>query len=159
MNQPNVTPVRIPPDSPTLSEILRLIRESFAFMEGRIDPPSSMHNLTEAKLRQQARDGEIWIIGDRPDAVVFLTPKPGCLYLSKLTVDQTKRGLGLARCLVELAEVRAKAMGLEVLELQTRVELVENHATFARLGFMKTGEKAHPGYDRTTSITMQKRLV
>lgn len=153
-----VPPQRLFPDSPKLSEVLVLIRESFAYMEGRIDPPSSMHRLTEDTLRDQAREGEVWVIGTRPDAVVFLTPKPGRLYLSKLAVDRSQRERGLARRLVTLAETRAKALGLEVLELQTRVELVENHAAFARMGFVKTGEVAHPGYDRTTSITMQKRL-
>jgi len=91
-------------------------------------------------------------------AVVFLTVKPGRLYLGKLAVDASMRGQGLARRLVAQAETRARILGLPVVELETRVELVENHATFARLGFAKTGETAHPGYDRPTSITMQKRL-
>ncbi|WP_170400984.1 GNAT family N-acetyltransferase [Ruegeria arenilitoris] len=146
------------PDSARLTEVLHLIRETFAYMEGRIDPPSSMHRLTMEELQRQARDGEIWGIGDRPDAVVFLTPKPDCLYLSKLAVAQNKRGQGLARRLVEVAERRARAKGFRALELQTRIELVENHATFARLGFAVTRETTHPGYDRTTSLTMRKRL-
>nr|WP_170431327.1 GNAT family N-acetyltransferase [Ruegeria arenilitoris] len=146
------------PDSACLTEVLHLIRETFAYMEGRIDPPSSMHRLTMEKLQRQARDGEIWGIGDRPDAVVFLTPKPDCLYLSKLAVAQNNRGQGLARRLVEVAERRARAKGFRALELQTRIELVENHATFAHLGFAVIGETTHPGYDRTTSLTMRKRL-
>ncbi|WP_170328157.1 GNAT family N-acetyltransferase [Ruegeria arenilitoris] len=145
-------------DSTRLTEVLHLIRETFAYMEGRIDPPSSMHRLTVEELQRQARDGEIWGIGDRPNAVVFLTPKPDCLYLSKLAVAQNKRGQGLARRLVEVAEHRARAKGFRALELQTRVELVENHAAFARLGFAITGETTHAGYDRTTSLTMRKRL-
>ena len=73
-------------------------------------------------------------------------------------MDASKRGTGLARQLVDLAGTRARALGFDILELKTRVELVENHAAFARLGFVKTGEAAHPGYDRPTSIIMQKRL-
>ena len=154
----DVTPRRLAPDSPDFPQVLQLIRDNFAFMDGRIDPPSSMHRLTEDGLRRQAEDGEVWVIGTHPDAVIFLTRKPGRLYLSKLTVDASKRGAGLARQLVDLAETRARALGFDTLELQTRVELVENHATFAKLGFVKTGETAHPGYDRPTSIIMQKRL-
>jgi phosphinothricin acetyltransferase len=41
------------------------------------------------------------------------------------------------------------------LELETRIELTENHATFARMGFIKTAETAHPGYERPTSIKMR----
>jgi len=152
------TPYRVSPDNPDLPAILPLIRDSFAFMEGRIDPPSSMHRLTEESIRQHASDAELWAIGRPPHAVVFLTPKADCLYLGKLAVEASQRGRGLARRLVELAEDRARALGLEALELQTRVELVENHAAFGRMGFVKTDETAHPGYDRPTSITMQKRL-
>ncbi len=91
-------------------------------------------------------------------ACVFLTNKPGRLYLGKLAVDPACRGKGLARQLIELAAARARERGLKVLELQTRIELVENHATFARLGFHKVAEDAHAGYDRPTGIVMQKTL-
>jgi hypothetical protein len=49
------------------------------------------------------------------------------------------------------------ALGLDHLELQTRVELTENHATFRAMGFVETGRTAHPGYDRT-SITFRRAL-
>jgi hypothetical protein len=45
-----------------------------------------------------------------------------------------------------------------VLELQTRVELEENHAAFRAMGFAEAGRTAHPGYDRPTSITFRKDL-
>ena len=45
------------------------------------------------------------------------------------------------------------------LELQTRIELTENHATFGALGFKKIAETAHPGYSRPTSITMRKLVA
>lgn len=143
---------------PGLEDVLELIRRSFAAMEGRIDPPSSMHSLTLAALQDQCRKGEIWVAGTPPAACVFLTPRPDCLYLGKLAVDKTQRGSGLARALVELAATRARALDLPVLRLQTRVELTENHAAFARMGFCKTRETAHSGFDRSTSVTMEKPL-
>ena len=138
--------------------VLALIRAEFAYMDGRIDPPSSMHRLTGADVARQAEAGEVWVIGpaDAPRACVFLTPKPGTLYIGKLAVAGPARGRGLARRLVDLAETRALALGLPVLELQTRVELTENHAAFARLGFARVGGTAHPGYDRITSYTYRK---
>jgi len=48
--------------------------------------------------------------------------------------------------------------GLPLLELETRIELVENHAAFAAMGFAKTEETAHTGFDRTTGITMQRKV-
>ena len=50
----------------------------------------------------------------------------------------------------------AVALHLPVLELQTRVELTENHATFRALGFVEVARTAHPGYDRPTSITFRR---
>ena len=146
--------------------ILALVQECFAYMEARIDPPSSMHRMTVESVRLHARDEEIWIAEDETGtlaACVFFTRKPvevgapGCLYLGKMAVRADCRGRGLARQMVEKARERAVALGLPVLELQCRIELLENHRTFERLGFVKTGEDSHAGYDRPTSITMQRR--
>ena len=137
----------------------RLIQTSFAGMEGRIDPPSSAGALTPAAIAAQAETGEIWAIGTPPVACIFLTPRPGALYLGKLAVADSHRGRGLARQLVDLAESRARALGLPLLELQVRVELVENHAAFAAMGFRQTGESAHPGYARPTSLTFRRAVT
>jgi ribosomal protein S18 acetylase RimI-like enzyme len=137
--------------------ILALLQASFAFMEGRIDPPSSLRDLTPEGLTRQVEVGEIWVIG-APVACVFLTPKPGALYVGKLAVAKAFRGHGLARQLMEVAEARARWMGLPVLELQVRVELVENQAAFRALGFHEVGRTAHPGYDRPTSITYRRAV-
>jgi ribosomal protein S18 acetylase RimI-like enzyme len=150
-----MTPVRAAGDH-DWATLLSLIREAFAFMDGRIDPPSSMHALTPASIADQARIGEVWVIGEPAVACLFLTPKPDALYLGKLAVAAAHRGRGLARRLVDHAESRARVLGLPVLELQTRVELVENQATFRAMGFVEVGRTAHPGYDRPTSITYRR---
>jgi ribosomal protein S18 acetylase RimI-like enzyme len=138
--------------------ILALLRAEFAFMQGRIDPPSSLVALTPDALTDHCRTGEIWIIG-APVACLFLTPRPGRLTLGKLAVAGGHRGRGLARRLIDLAETRARALGLPALDLQTRVELVENHAAFRALGFTETGRTAHPGYDRPTSVTFRRAVA
>jgi len=138
--------------------ILQLIRTSFAFMDARIDPPSSMHRLTAADIEAQNQTGEVWLIGAPVRACVFLTPTPTSLYIGKLAVDAAHRRQGLARRLIALAEERARARALPVLELQTRVELVENQQAFAAMGFVQTAATAHPGYDRPTSLTLQRRV-
>jgi predicted GNAT superfamily acetyltransferase len=76
-----------------------------------------------------------------------------------LAVAETARGRGVARAMFAAAEDLARQNGLAFLELQTRVELTENHATFAALGFQKVAETAHPGYNRPTSITLRKRVI
>jgi GNAT superfamily N-acetyltransferase len=127
-------------------------------MEERIDPPSSVHRLTAEGIARQAAEGEVWAIGAPPLACMFLTPRPGSLYIGKLAVDPAEQRQGHARRLLALAERRARELGLPRLELQTRVELAENHAVFARLGFTRTGETAHPGYGRPTSVNFARDL-
>ena len=148
---------RLAEDPALWPPILALLRQAFAYMDGRIDPPSSLRDLTPEALTWQARVGELWIIG-APVACVFLTPKPGALYVGKLAVAESHRGQGLARRLIDRAETRAREMGLPELELQTRVELVENQATFVAMGFREVGRTAHEGFARPTSITYRRAV-
>lgn len=139
--------------------ILALLHDAFAYMDGRIDPPSSLHALTPQSLTDQTTQGEIWTLGQPPIACVFLTPKPQALYIGKLAVAASHRRQGLARQLIDLAETRARALHLPALELQTRIELTENHATFRALGFTQVARSAHPGYARPTSLTFRRALA
>ena len=148
--------VRVRAGDDMLPDILQLIQKSFAYMDGVIDPPSSMHQLTVSDISRQCESGEVWAIGHPPVACAFFTIKSDCLYVGKLSVASGHRGEGLSRQLVALAEDRAVALGKPWLELQTRIELLDNHRIFAALGFVKTLETAHAGYDRPTSITMRR---
>ena len=145
-------------DGADFAAVLALIRAEFAFMDGRIDPPSSMHELTNAAVARQAAAGEIWMIraDGRPIACAFLSPLPDALYLGKLAVSAPWRGRGLARRLVTHAEMRARALRHPVVRIKVRVELAENQAAFRRMGFWETGRMAHPGFDRPTSVVMEK---
>lgn len=144
-----------------MAPVLALLRTAFADMKGRIDPPSSLHHLTEDGIAEQARTGEVWVIGER--ACVFLTPRPEAdppeLYLGKLAVHPNAQRQGLARAMIILSEQRAHALGLSVLRLKTRVELVENHHTFKRLGFTKSAAHSHPGFDHPTSFEFAKMVA
>lgn len=140
--------------------VLALIRAAFAFMEGRIDPPSSMHRLTGAALSEAAGNGEVWVAEDdgAPVACVVLTPRANDLYLGKLAVAASHRRKGLARQMVDLALSRAKALGKPAVALQTRIELTENHAAFEAMGFARTGETAHEGYSRPTTVNFRREV-
>ena len=148
---------RLATDPSLWPPILSLLRDAFAYMEDRIDPPSSLRDLTEASLTRQAQTGAIWIIG-APVACVFLTPRPKALYVGKLAVAAEHRGQGLARRLMDQAAAQARQLGLPALELQVRVELVENQAAFQAMGFQEVGRTAHPGFDRPTSITYRRAV-
>lgn len=155
----NPPPKRLSPGDPELAQVLDLIRSAFAGMAGRIDPPSSMLTLDPDALVRQCRSGEIWAVGTPVFACIFLTPQPDALYVGKLAVAETQRGKGRARALLDLADKRARSLGLPRLRLQTRVELTENQALFTALGFRETGRTAHAGYTRPTSITYQRPVA
>jgi ribosomal protein S18 acetylase RimI-like enzyme len=149
---------RLVTDPAVWPAVLALLHEAFGYMEGRINPPSSLRDLTPGDLTRQTQIGEIWVIGT-PVGCMFLTPKPGALYLGKLAVATSHRGQGLARQLVDQAEDRARALRLPALELQTRVELAENHRIFQSMGFCEAGRTAHPGFASPTSITYRRPVA
>jgi GNAT superfamily N-acetyltransferase len=147
-----ITRAQDPFDWPTL---LGLIQRAFATMDGRIDPPSSLHRLTPEGL---AASPEVWVFGVPPRACMVLTPKPDGLYLGKLAVEPELQGQGLGRQMVGFAEARARELGLPQVELETRVELTENHRFYLALGYAEAGRSAHPGFARPTSVRYVKRV-
>ena len=140
--------------------LYNLLERGFAPMETRIDPPSSFNNLTPELLREKA-EIETLLIAMHDESLVacaFLKQMPEATYVGKVAVDENYQKRGIARSIMEQAADFARSRDKKWLELQTRIELIENHKTFASLGFVKTSESAHQGYDYPTSITMRKRV-
>ena len=158
MARPGLTPRRLTADDLTVADALDLMRAAFAYMDGRIEPPSSIHRLDLGALRTACTEAEVWALGHPLLAVVVLTPRPTCLYLGKLAVDPAHRGEGLARILVDHAATRAAALGLSAIELEVRIELTDNQQAFVAMGFSEVARTAHPGFGRPTSITMRRTV-
>jgi ribosomal protein S18 acetylase RimI-like enzyme len=150
-------PRRLTPDD-DMTQVHDLLIRCFAYMEGLIDPPSSLARMSADDLRQQAARAELWVMGDPPQACMILTPRTDTLYLGKLAVDATQRRRGLARRMIALALERAGAQNLRSVTLQTRVELTGNHATFRALGFVETGRESHAGFDHPTTVNFRRDI-
>ena len=103
---------------------------------------------------------ELFVAFDQGELVgcLFARPQADALYVGKVAVAPRLQGQGTGRRLMQAAEQFARENGFNLLELDTRIELTENHASFAAFGFRRTAEHAHAGYDRSTYITMQKPL-
>src|SRR3546814_2205076 len=56
--QPRIEVLAKPADFDDWTGLLALLRESFAYMEGRIDPLSSLHRLDASKLAVKAMEEE-----------------------------------------------------------------------------------------------------
>lgn len=147
-----------PPEFSSWPELLALVRQSFAYMDERIDPPSSLKgmSLEDFKAKAQAERLIVAEADGRLLGCAFAALREDCLYLGKVAVAPEARGQGVARAMFAVAEALAREQGRPFLELQTRVELTENHATFAALGFQVVARTAHPGFDRPTSLTLRK---
>lgn len=153
---------RLPDDFCRWDELLGLIMRCFAHMDGVVDPPSSAHQLTRDGLELKAREETCFIAtaaDGRLVGCIFAGERPDALYVGKLAVDEAMRGQGIARALMQAAEQLARQRGKPALELQTRIELLANQATFARMGFVEVARTAHAGFDRPTSITYRKAIA
>lgn len=150
-----------PADFSDWPQLVGLIHDAFAYMNSRIDPPSSLNRMGIEEFKAKAGE-ETLIVAEDGKIIIgcaFAALRDDCVYVGKVAVARSARGKGVARALFAAAEELARNYGRNFLELQTRVELVENHATFAALGFQKVAESAHPGYSRPTSITMRKQVA
>ena len=152
--------VKIDGEFKRFAELLALIRSSFAYMDGIIDPPSSAHRLTLDTLAQKAEDEIAFVAldGELLLGCIFCKPEAESLYVGKLAVSPLAQGKGVGSALLRRAEEVARDLGLPALRLETRIELTGNHRRFAAWGFVKAAENSHPGYTRVTSIEMTKRL-
>lgn len=141
--------------------LLELLYQSFEYQRERIDPPSSLYRLDEELLAKKAGEERVFVAMDRDLLVgcVFARDTGTSIYLGKLAVVPHLQGRGIGRRLVQAVEELARTSGRAVVELETRIELLENRETFESYGFRKVGENAHPGYDHPTSISMEKRLT
>lgn len=140
--------------------LLALLRDAFAYMDGRIDPPSSLHGFNAARLAAKAAEEELVLafVDGALAGCLFAAPRGEALYLGKIAVRPDLQGRGIARRMFALAEASARSRGFKALELQARIELTENHRTFTALGFVRVGEGSHPGYTRPTDVNFRKRL-
>ena len=139
-------------------DLHRLLMDCFAYMAPRINPPTSLLQMGPDVLAEKAKSETLILAMDdeRIAGCIFVRLMADKAYVGKLAVDPDYRGQSIARRLMDAAESMAAKHGAPVLELETRIELHENHAAFAKLGFIKVAENAHAGFDRPTSITMQR---
>jgi GNAT superfamily N-acetyltransferase len=143
------------------ARLLELLHAAFAYQHDRIDPPSSLYRLDAQSLAQKAQEETLFLATENGDLIgcAFAKVKPGCVYVGKFAVWPARQGQGIGRRLMQEVESFAQTTGKSVMKLETRIELLENHKTFAAFGFIKTAEHAHAGYTRVTFITMQKAMA
>ncbi|RKH11996.1 GNAT family N-acetyltransferase [Corallococcus sp. CA053C] len=147
----------VPGDAARLSQVLR---EAFEEYRGRLDPPSSAHDKTEALVMRELRDGGAFVA--EADGVlrgcVFFHPKADHVYLDRLAVLPAFRGQGLSLRLMEAVESRARELGHSRVRLSVRLALESHHAWYARQGYGFHSHGTHAGYTSPTFLVLEKTL-
>ena len=148
------------PDTTDWASVLALVLKALAYIEGRIDPPSSANRLTQEDMAAQAASGVLLLAEDDSGLVggVFLNQRIDAMHLGKLALVPSRQGEGIGRRLFKASVAAAEAQNFAENELQARIELTEIQTAVAALGFRETGRTVRDGYDRPTSVTMRCRL-
>lgn len=82
-------------------------------------------------------------------------PRPDHTLLENVAVQPRRRGLGIGRQLIRVAEDKARDWGTTEIRLYTNVMMTENLALYGRLGYHETHRAAENGFER---VFMTKRL-
>ncbi|MEW1548940.1 GNAT family N-acetyltransferase [Streptomyces tsukubensis] len=92
--------------------------------------------------------GRVFVTGDPVRGVIVLVPREDHLFLESIAVHPEAKGTGLGRVLLELAESRARDLGLKEIRLYTNALMWENQNLYARYGYEMTERRTDGPYDR-----------
>jgi GNAT superfamily N-acetyltransferase len=107
-------------------QLVGLLGEAFAYMDGRINPPSSLVGMGVDAFKAKAANETLILAleGQQLLGCAFAALRPDCVYVGKVAVAASARGRGVARAMFAAAEEVARQHGRAFLELQTRVEQI-----------------------------------
>jgi putative acetyltransferase len=145
---------RTPVDHP---DALRLIGESEAELAA-LYPPEHRSAFSPEQL---IAAGVIFLLARREGAALGcggLAPLDGYGELKRIFTTRAARGGGVARAVLAGLEAEARALGLDLLRLETGHRSPEAIALYARCGYARRGPFG--GYvENGSSVFMEKRLV
>jgi GNAT superfamily N-acetyltransferase len=118
--------------------------------------PGPMDDDHAAQVAQVAGE-EVWLaeLDGAVAGVLVLVPGDDHLLLHNVAVDPAHHGAGLGTALLDLAEERARTLGLGAVRLYTHVPMTENQARYERRGYVETHRGGPPGLAR---VHYEKRL-
>ena len=140
--------------------IADLIRLAFSRQPRPTNPPSSALRETAATIvgHLDRGGGAVLESGGEMLGVVLWNEEDGAFYISRLSVHPERRGRGMARTLMDEAELEARRQGFSRMTLGVRLELEENRRFFRSCGFEDASLRSHEGFREPTWVLMERRL-
>jgi ribosomal protein S18 acetylase RimI-like enzyme len=139
--------------------LLHTLVTAFSQYWGKLDPPTSSKNETEAGIARTL-EGATALIAEQGNEVVgcvFYADSGEYYYLFRLAVMPAFRHQSIGKKLIQQVETVAQHANLP-LRLNCRLQIPENIAYYQKLGYQIIGQNAHPGYDTPTYVTMEKEI-
>lgn len=137
-----------------------LTQSAFVEYAGLLTPaPECLHESIADVARSIARGGAFIAWGDdgQPVGSARYEPLNGHLHVSRVAVLPAYRGLGVAGSLLAAIDDTAIALGLDLLQLQTRLNLPRNIRLYEKFGYRIIDTwQPQPGAD--VYVLMEKSL-
>lgn len=94
---------------------------------------------------------EAWVVDGDDGALaglLVLQPRRDDVLLENVAVDPAYQGRGVGRALLDLAEQRARELGLGAIELFTHSLMTENQRVYEHRGYVRTAQIDEEGFNR-----------
>jgi GNAT superfamily N-acetyltransferase len=153
--------LRVRPAAPgDVPALLRLVHAAFAEHEGRLTPPSGAHRENATTIAERLEHGALLAEeGSEPLGCLFYRERGRELYVGRLAVLPSRRGLGVGRKLLETAFELGRERGLEAVIVGVRLQLPENIGFFTSIGFRPYDVGTHDGFSYPTFLWMRRLLA
>jgi ribosomal protein S18 acetylase RimI-like enzyme len=104
--------------------------------------------------------GEVWILDSdgRDIGIAVLDEQPDHLLVYSIAVSPAEQRQGYGRALLELADQRAIAIGVDEIRLYTNVRMQGNIALYRRHGYVAVGTRPHPSRAGEALVDMMRRV-
>lgn len=141
-------------------DVHRLTQAAFAPYR-HLDPPSGAvsESLERVMADLSAGGGAIAEVDGAAVGCLRWAITPDAFQVRRVAVDPAVQRSGIGRALMAWAEEEASRRGCEHVVLGVRIALPDNLAVYERLGYAAVAEHRHEGYDRTTWLTLRKRVA
>jgi len=145
-------------ETPLQDEVTALLAKSDAYGDALYPPDARFSPSLDALLKPNVRFHVARYEGAAIGCAALVLGEPGQGELKRVFVDESARGKGAGRALMQAIEATAAREGIELIQLETGPYNTEALGLYRRLGFTERGPFGDYA-DHPMSVFMEKSLV